>query len=150
MSRTSNTTSSAQRRGQGRAAPFRNRNETFRVTKLVGGLRYTRIVREQGKMGLVKHEKIMAALERRALRYRKGDKIKIDHDEVLYNEAIDETGTVSTEGLTDSDTESWNDGLSVRVAEALETQELAGVADDLLEVQGVAPGKSGRNDKIDV
>ena len=101
-------------------------------------------------MGLVKHEKIMAALERRALRYRKGDKIKIDHDEVLYNEAIDETGTVSTEGLTDSDTESWNDGLSVRVAEALETQELAGVADDLLEVQGVAPGKSGRNDKIDV
>ena len=83
----------------------------------------------------------MAVLERRALRYRKGAKIKIDHDEVLYNEALDETGTVSTEGLTDSDIESWNDSLSVGVVEALETQELAGVADELLEVQGVAPGK---------
>ena len=59
-------------------------------------------------MGLVKHEKIMAALERRVLRYRKGGKIKIDHDEVFYNEALDKTGTVSTEGLTDSDKEYWN------------------------------------------
>ena len=75
------------------------------------------------------------------MRYRKGGKIKIDHDEVLYNEALDETGTVSTEGLTDSDVESCNDSLSVGVAEALETQELVGVTDELLEVQGVAPGK---------
>ena len=52
---------------------------------------------------------------------------------------------MSTEGLTDSDTESWNDSLSVGVAEILETQELAGVADELLEVQGVAPAKSSRN-----
>ena len=103
MSRTSNTTSSAQRRGQRRAAPFRSRNETLRTTKLVEGSRDIRIVREQGKMGLVKHEKIMAALEKRALRYRKGKEIRIDQDEVLYNEALDETGTVSTEELTDSD-----------------------------------------------
>ena len=92
-------------------------------------------------MGLVKHEKIMAALERRALRYRKGGKIKIDHDEALYNEALDETGTVSTEGLTDSDTESWNDRVSAGMVEVLETQELTGVADKLLEVQGVGPRK---------
>ena len=62
VSRTSNTTSSAQRRGQRRAAPFRNKNETFRTTKLVGGPKDTRIVREQGKMGLVKHEKIWQSL----------------------------------------------------------------------------------------
>ena len=62
VSRTSNTTSSAQRRGQRRAAPFRNRNETFRASKLVGSPRDTRIVREQGKMGLVKHEKIWQSL----------------------------------------------------------------------------------------
>ena len=116
VSRTSNTTSSVQRRGQKRAAPFRNRSEMFRTTKLVGGPRDTRIVREQGKMGLVKHGKIMAALERRALRYRKGNKIRIDHDEILYNETLDETGTVSTEGLTDSDGESWNDSFSTGVA----------------------------------
>ena len=96
-------------------------------------------------MGLVKHEKIMAALERRALRYRKGNNIRIDHDEVLYNEALDETGTVSAEGLTDSEVESWNDSVSAECAEALEIQEVAGVNDELLKVQDVAPGKSGRN-----
>ena len=37
--------------------------------------------------------------------------------------------------------ESWNGSFSAGVAEALETQELAGVNDELLEVQGVAPGK---------
>ena len=80
VSRTSNTTSSYQRKGQRRAAPFRNNNETFRITKLVGGQRDTRIVRKQGKMGLVKHEKNMAPLKRRALRYRKGGKIRVDYD----------------------------------------------------------------------
>ena len=59
--------------------------ETLRTTKLIGEARDTRIVREQGKMGLVKHERIMAALERRALKYRKGNKIRIDHGEALYN-----------------------------------------------------------------
>ena len=94
-------------------------------------------------MGLVKHGK-NAALERRALRYRKGGKIKVDHNEILYNEALDETGTVSTEDLTDSDAEFWNDSASAGMAEVIETQELAGVADELLEVQGVAPGKKNR------
>ena len=57
-------------------------------------------------MGLVKHEKSMAALERKALRHRKGRKSVVDQDEILYNEALDEPGNVSTEGLTDSDHES--------------------------------------------
>ena len=60
MSRTSNITSSSQRRGQRRAAPSRNKNEPFRITKLVGGQKDTRIVREQGKMGLVKQEKYVS------------------------------------------------------------------------------------------
>ena len=60
-------------------------------------------------MGLVKHEKIWHPLKRRALRYRKGGNIKVDHDKILYHEALDETGIVSTEGLTDSDSESWDD-----------------------------------------
>ena len=87
-----------------------------RTTKLVGGPRDTRVVREQGKMGLVKHGRIMAALETRALRYRKGNKMRTDHDEILYNETLDERGTMSTEGVTDSDVESWNDSFSTGVA----------------------------------
>ena len=116
--------------------------ETLRTTKLIGEARDTRIVRERGKMGLVQHERIMAALESRALRYRNGNKTRIGHDEVLYNEALDETGTVATEGLTDTDAESWEDSASIEGAEARETQEVAGVNDELLEVQGVAPGKN--------
>ena len=115
--------------------------ETLRTTKLIGEARDTRIVRERGKMGLVQHERIMAVLESRALRYRNGIKTRIDHDEALYNEALDETRTVATEGLTDTDAESWADSASVEGAEARETQEVAGVNDELLEVQGVAPGK---------
>ena len=87
----------------------------------------------------------MSALERRALRYRKGGKIKVDHDDISYNEALDETGTVSTEGLTDSDSESWNGSASAGMAEVLEVQELTRVADELLEVHGVAPEKNRRN-----
>ena len=98
-------------------------------------------------MGLVKHEKNMAVLERRALRYRKGGKIKVDHDEILYNEALDETGTVSTEGLTDTDSESWNDSTSAGMAETLEVQELAGVVGELLEVHGVAPEKKQKESR---
>ena len=115
--------------------------ETLRITKLIGEARDTRIVREKGKMGLVKHERIMAALESRALRYRNGNKTRIDQDEVLYNEALDETGTVGTVGLTNNEAESWEDSASTEGVEARETQEVAGVNDVLLEVHGVAPGK---------
>ena len=89
----------------------------------------------------------MAALESRALRYRNGNKTGTDHDEILYNEALDETGTVATEGLTDTDVEPLEDSTSTEGAEARETQEVAGVNDELLEVHGVALGKSGRNDQ---
>ena len=87
----------------------------------------------------------MAALESGALRYRKGGKIKVDHDEILSSEALDEIGTVSTEGLTDYDAESWNGSASAGMAEVLETQDLVEVAaDKLLEVQGVAPCKKNQ------
>ena len=115
--------------------------DTLRVTTLVGESRDTRIVRERGKMGLVKHDRIMAALESRALRYRNGNETGADHDEILYNEALDETGTVATEGLTDTDVEFLEDSTSTEGAEARETQEVDGVNDELLEVHGVAPGK---------
>ena len=101
-------------------------------------------------MGLVKHEKIMTPLKRRALRYRKDGKIKVDHDKILYNEAFGETGTVSTEGLTDSDSESWDDRNSAGMAEILEVQKLAGLADELLEVYGMAPGNGRMNYKVNI
>ena len=47
-------------------------------------------------MSLTKHNNILSALEMRALRYHNKGQNKIDINEVLYDEAIDETGTVNT------------------------------------------------------
>ena len=62
-----------------------------------------RVIRRKGQTGLAKHTNILTALEMRALRYRNKSKGGVDRDEVLYNEAIYETGTVSTAGLSDTD-----------------------------------------------
>ena len=60
---------------------------------------------------------------------------------IQYNEVINETGTVATGGLSDSDEGSWEDGNNYSLAVTLEMEEVAGIADELLEVHGVAPGK---------
>ena len=60
-------------------------------------------------MGLTKHVRVLAALELRALRYRNKEHTQVDQDQVLYDQAMDETGTVDTAGLTDSDTESMGE-----------------------------------------
>ena len=57
---------------------------------------------------------MLSALERRAVRFRNKDHKQVDPDEVLFNEAIDETGTVSTVGLTDLD----DDTIATGVTEA--------------------------------
>ena len=92
-------------------------------------------------MDLIKHTNILTALEMRATRYRNKSKGEVDMDEVMYNEAIDETGTVSTAGLSDADEDSWGDGNKYSLAATLEREEVAGIAEELLEVHGVAPNK---------
>ena len=54
-------------------------------------------------MSRTKHAKVMSALEKRALRFCNKGQRQVDQDEVLFNKAIDETGTVLTVGVTDSD-----------------------------------------------
>ena len=96
-------------------------------------------------MGLTKHVRVLAALELRALRYRNKEHTQVDQDQVLYDQALDETGTVDTAGLTDSDTKSmgeqqqqqqWDQEVSRK-----EMEEMAGISDKVLEVHGVAPGR---------
>ena len=72
-------------------------------------------VRQHGCIGVTRHSRVLSALEKRALRYRNKGK-EFDHDEVLFNEAIDETETVLTAGLTDSEDESL--GTHITNAEA--------------------------------
>ena len=78
----------------------------MRVIKLIDAAGNRQYVRKKGRMGITRHTRVMSALEKRALRYRRKGQDKQDQDEVLYNAAVDETGTVSTQGLTDSDDDS--------------------------------------------
>ena len=101
--------SSKQRRDRHRAAIFRRSQETTRVIELIDAEGNREFVRQHGRLGVTKHTKILSALEKRALRYRRKGQKEVDQDEILYNEALDETGTVATACLTDSDDESWGD-----------------------------------------
>ena len=56
-------------------------------------------------MNITKHINVLTALEKRALQYRKKGQVKLDMDEVLYNNTVDETGTVSTESLINPNAE---------------------------------------------
>ena len=96
-------------------------------------------LRQHGRMGLTKHSKVLSLLEKRALRFRRKGHDLVDLDEALYEEAIDETGTVSTVGLTDSDSDN-GDHINESIATSLELEEIQGVHEDLLQVHGVVPG----------
>ena len=49
---------------------------------------------------------MISALERQSERFTNGERAEEDWDERLFQQAIDETGTVTTIGLTDSDSDS--------------------------------------------
>ena len=83
---------------------------------------------------------MLSVLEKRALRYRRKGQSQVDMDDVLFNEAIDETGTVSTASLTDSDNESLGNRIIEAEATYLEQEEMQGVSDDLLTIHGMVPG----------
>ena len=95
-------------------------------------------------MSRTKHSKVMSALEKRALRFRNKGQRQVDQDEALFNEAIDETGTVTTAGLTDSDDSDDESAtgitITAAIATALENEEIQGISNDLLNVHGIAPG----------
>ena len=84
-----NKGSPQQRRYQQQASVFRTRQETSRVTKLLDAHGNKQVIRQHGKMGLIKNVDILAALEMRALRYHNKGHAKADQDKILYDEATD-------------------------------------------------------------
>jgi len=65
-------------------------------------------------MNRTRHENILSALEHRAMWNLNNGKLMVDADATLYENALDETGTVATAILTDtddseSDAESYHD-----------------------------------------
>ena len=116
--------------------------ETNRVIKLVDQWGRTNYVRQHGRMNITQHKKVLSALEERALRYRKKGQL-YDYDDRLYYDALDETGTVSTADRTDPDSKTWvnEDPRSIEITEQLEMMEAKGIAHEVLQVHGVAPGR---------
>ena len=97
-------------------------------------------------MGRTKHASILAALEMRAMQYQHKGHAKADQDKILYDEAVDETGTIDTAELSDSNADSYTDSLGEQyqinlTAATLEMEEITGVSDEILEVHGIAPGR---------
>ena len=90
-------------REQHRVSVFRTRQETTRVTKLLDAHGNKRVIRQHGKMGLIKHVNILSALEIRAFLYHNKDHTKADQDKILYDESMDKTGTIDTSELSDFD-----------------------------------------------
>ena len=107
--------------------------------KLIDALGNAQYVRKAGRMTLTKHASILSALEKRAERYRRGVHNIISKDEALYREAIalDETETVVTSSMTDSDDDSVSSGANLQEQNY---SEIEGIAKELLTVQGQAPG----------
>ena len=96
-------------------------------------------------MNLTKHINVLSALEKQALRSRKKGQAQLDTNEVLYNNAVDETGTVSTESSINTDAECKEQYLhEKRRAENFEMEEIKGVTDEVLKVHGIAPGEKGQ------
>ena len=95
-------------------------------------------------MNITNPTNVLSALDKWALQYRKIGQVQLDMDEVLYNDAIDETGTVSTVSLINPDAECKEQYLyEKRRAEQYGMKEIKWVTDEVLKVHGVAPGKKG-------
>ena len=117
------------RRRQARARSFRTRQETQRTIELVDVLGNRRTIRNRGRLNNISHQFILAALERRSLKFRRHS--KYGEDGSSFN--VDETGTVEVEDRHRQEEE-------VQRAKR-EFQELRGVSDEVLKVHGIAPGK---------
>ena len=130
------------KRNQRRATKFRTRSETTRQIKLInfyGNIKYIR--QQQGKLNITRHHSVLDALAKRALRFRRDGQVVIDPDEKLFEEAIDETGTVVQEPGSDSNPDSGEEVTSENMAKILEQEEIVNVSDELLRVHGVPPQK---------
>ena len=101
------------------------------------------MIRQHGKIGLIKHVNILAALKMRALRYHNKGHAKADQDKILYDEAMDKTGTIDTAELSDFDADALGEQYQkILTATTLELKEIMEIADEILEVCGVAPGRN--------
>ena len=119
--------------------------------KLIDAYGTARYVKTKGKLNVTKHNKVLTALERRALRFDQRQSYEDEQDKELFESLLNDDATVSTacQSLSDSDDEidvlvnSKEVRLSKEEISVKEREELREVDDYLLEVHGRAPGRKG-------
>ena len=78
---------------------FRTRQETTRQIRLIDAQGNEQFINKLGRMNITRQQSVLLCLEKRALLYRKDRPTLEQMDEVIYQEALDETGTVSIASL---------------------------------------------------
>jgi hypothetical protein len=87
--------------GQVRAAQHRHSIEVTRTLQLIDKWGNESTVDREGQLNRIKHQKVLAVLERRALRYRCGVGRGRLEVRSAGADSINDTGTVETEGLNE-------------------------------------------------
>jgi hypothetical protein len=122
---------------QQRACRFRNLCETTRRIQLIDKFGTWQYIKQRGQLNVTQHQSVLTALEQRARRYQESQSYEELEAERLFDEAIDETGTVAAPLVEDN-------GEQRRKAEEQEvSKEIKGVSEYLLEVHGLPPGQKG-------
>ena len=116
-----------------------------RVLKLIDKWGNESTIEHGGQLDRIKHQKVLAVLERRALRFRErrgGGSALVERSQ--KEDSLDDTGTVSTEGLTDDESEGeermHQSDYELRMMEIFSA---VGVQEEVLTVHGTAPGLKG-------
>ena len=123
--------------GQVRAARHRHNKEVTRALQLIDKWGNETTIQQGRQLSKIKHQRVLAVLEKRALRYKYGRHWVKGSEGNEEGDEIDDTGTVSTANLTDEEGEEELSPLEIRQEELLSA---LGVNEEVLSVHGVAPG----------
>ena len=85
------------RRNQTRAQLFRTRQDLQRTIDIINIHGESRTIRRRGRLNNIKHNMVLAALERRALKFRSGTEAADDR-QASTGGWVDETGMVLANG----------------------------------------------------
>jgi hypothetical protein len=80
---------------QQRACCFWNLCETTRRIQLIDEFGTRQYIKQRGRLNVTLHQSVLTALEQQARRYQESQSYEELEDEQLFDEAIDETGTVA-------------------------------------------------------
>ena len=115
-----------------------------RVLRLIDRWGNETVINREGHLDRIKHHKVLAALEKRALNYRYGKRAIVSWGSNGVEDTLDDTGTVDTTGVIMGDGgEDGVGGICASEVIQLEVFSALGVNEEVLSIHGTAPGIKG-------